>query len=931
MKKQLIVTTIAAGSLLGSVTTVGAQEQATNVTKPTSDSPITTEVKSVETTTVAKPVTNEEVPAAKTESVKPVSQQDVDAAKEASDKSNQDVAKQKAVVSEKQNQLQDAEKTATDLKTQAKEVESVTPEKVAEAKDDADAKAKTVTSAVESVQSAEKSVSATSEKVANQAKVVKGAEETATAATDKVENAQKKVDGLSSSTDITKLEGDVYGLSNQVDVDTKAVETAQEKLDDGKKALTNKEEALKEAQQKVDAAEEVLNQAKTAHEEADALQSSKEEDLNKAKSALEVAKQGVTVTTSESETFYNIPKATYAPALSQGYLDAIKALADGSGTSEAVDSAVYEVPYTDPNTGESADSLSDFNSTGSRTEKGQSIPYGAEDTDDTEIADFQHLTKDQQIKLSIYAASIINELRAKVGTKPVTVGDTSLQLAEAFNNNANGYTTGTGGEYNPLNTQDLKLNDKLNMAKESTNTTGSALAIRTSSIPHFLDLNENLTTMARIKQVLYTGIVNTLMGGESNTGSEDRFSGALSLLGLKDEDKTNLGVGLGAMVSQLNKGYEASFTLSAPQDNVTTTQKVDEEAVEKAQNEYTEAYKAYKEAEDAALLANSRYNDAKDALYFARNDLSDIKMGNIDLEELETKLAEAKDKLAKDTEALQTAKEVLAIAKSNATDVATALKQAKEELKTAKSEKATADETLATAKSELEVLTKENTMADLALTKANKELDFARTESQEATKKFNLLNSALTNREAVLKDLGTKLSLVESRIATIRAELETAKEELTRLEGISKAKEEDYLKVKSLKDAQDKAEAEAKRLKELQEAEAKRLQDLKDKEAQIKANGGVVTPVFDASGKVVDYTDGRVQETKKLTVNTTTKFTQSESSKTATKFTDSEGSKTANAQLPETGTTSSTWVSALGIALASVGFVGFGLKRKEEN
>lgn len=942
MKKQLIVTTIAAGSLLGSVTTVGAQEQATNVTKPTSDAPITTEVKSVETTTVAKPVTKEEVPAAKTESVKPVSQQDVDAAKEASDKSNQDVAKQKAVVSEKQNQLQDAEKTATDLKTQAKEVESVTPEKVVEAKDDADAKAKTVTSAVESVQSAEKSVSATSEKVTNQAKVVKDAEETATAAADKVENAQKKVDGLSSSTDITKLEGDVYGLSNQVDVDTKAVETAQEKLDDGKKALTNKEEALKEAQQKVDAAEEVLNQAKTVHEEADALQNSKEEDLNKAKSALEVAKQGVTVTTSESETFYNIPKATYAPALSQGYLDTVKALADGSGTSEAVDSAVYEVPYTDPNTGESADSLSDFNSTGSRTEKGQSIPYGAEDTDDTEIVDFQHLTKDQQVKLSIYAASIINELRAKVGTKPVTVGDTSLQLAEAFNNNANGYTTGTGGEYNPLNTQDLKLNDKLNMAKESTNTTGSALAIRTSSIPHFLDLNENLTTMARIKQVLYTGIVNTLMGGESNTGSEDRFSGALSLLGLKDEDKTNLGVGLGAMVSQLNKGYEASFTLSAPQDNVTTTQKVDEEAVEKAQNEYTEAYKAYKEAEDAALLANSRYNAAKDALYFARNDLSDIKMGNIDLEELETKLAEAKDRLAKDSEALQTAKEVLAIAKSNATDVATALKQAKEELKTAKSEKATADETLATAKSELEVLTNEHTMADLALTKANKELDFARTESQEATKKFNLLNSALTNREAVLKDLGTKLSLVESRIATIRAELETAKEELTRLEGISKAKEEDYLKVKSLKDAQDKAEAEAKRLKELQEAEAKRLkeleeaeakrlQDLKDKEAQIKADGGVVTPVFDASGKVVDYTDGRVQETKQLSVNTGTKFTQSTGSKATTKFTQVDGSKTTDTKLPETGTKETAWVSALGVALASVGFVGFGLKRKEEN
>ena len=836
------------------------------------------------------------------------SQADVDKAKAESDKANQDVAKQKEVVASTGAKIANAEKTIADTTKKVEEANSVTPEKVAEAKSDADAKAKAVTSAVESVQSAEKSVSETSEKIADQTKVVKSAEETATAAANKVVDAQKKVDSLSSLTDTTKLEKDVYILSAKVDVDERGVKTAQEKLDDGKKALTNKEEALKEAQQKVDAAEEVLNQAKTVHEEADALQNSKEEDLNKAKSALEVAKQGVTVTTSESETFYNIPKATYAPALSQGYLDAVKALADGSGTSEAVDSAVYEVPYTDPNTGESADSLSDFNSTGSRTEKGQSIPYGAEDTDDTEIADFQHLTKDQQIKLSIYAASIINELRAKVGTKPVTVGDTSLQLAEAFNNNANGYTTGTGGEYNPLNTQDLKLNDKLNMAKESTNTTGSALAIRTSSIPHFLDLNENLTTMARIKQVLYTGIVNTLMGGESNTGSEDRFSGALSLLGLKDEDKTNLGVGLGAMVSQLNKGYEASFTLSAPQDNVTTTQKVDEEAVEKAQNEYTEAYKAYKEAEDAALLANSRYNAAKDALYFARNDLSDIKMGNIDLEELETKLAEAKDKLAKDTEALQTAKEVLAIAKSNATDVATALKQAKEELKTAKSEKATADETLATAKSELEVLTKEHTMAELALTKANKELDFARTESQEATKKFNLLNSAFMNKETVLKDLNTKLIEANAKVTTIRTELETAQEELTRLKGIAEAKARILANLKQLKADHD-----------AYLAEQQRLQALKDKEDAIHKAGGQPKEVIDPSGKVVDIVDAKAQNKP---VNVATVGTKDD--KTYQALTQATNAKAEpKKQLPNTGTKESMF-GLLGLSL----LVGLGLGYK---
>ena len=856
-------------------------------------------------------------------------QADVDKAKAESDKASQDVAKQKEVVASTEANIATAKKTIADTTKKVEEAKSVTPEKVAEAKADADKKANELANVEKTVADADKSVSATAEKVADKTKVVSNAEKTATATANKVAEAQKKVDSLSTTTDTHELEKNEYTLSTKVAVDERAVEKAQKKLDEGKKAIADKEQAMKDTQKKVDSAESKLSQATTALANAKANQTAKEDAVNKAKSALEVAKQGVTVTTSESETFYNIPKATYTPALSQGYLDAIKALADGSGTTEAVDSAVYEVPYTDPNTGESADSLSDFNSTGSRTEKGQSIPYGAEDTDDTEIADFQHLTKDQQVKLSIYAASIINELRAKVGTKPLTVGDSSLKLAEAFNNYSNAYISANSGEYSEHN---VKSNDeKFELAKEESGVANS-LGIRSKMIPDFLGLDKKVTTMAHVKQIMYQGIVNALMGVNETTSGTDSYAAALSLLGLRDTDKTNIGVGIGYLGSYTTKGYEATITLSAPQDTVTETQKVDEEAVEKAQNEYTEAYKAYKEAEDAALLANSRYNDAKDALYFARNDLSDIKMGNIDLEELETKLAEAKDKLAKDTEALQTAKEVLAIAKSNATDVATALKQAKEELKTAKSEKATADETLATAKSELEVLTKEHTMADLALTKANKELDFARTESQEATKKFNLLNSALTNREAVLKDLGTKLSLVESRIATIRAELETAKEELTRLEGISKAKEEDYLKVKSLKDAQDKAEAEtkrlkelqeaeAKRLKELQEAEAKRLQALKEKEAQIKADGGVVTPVFDASGKVVDVVDAKAKD-KAVVATVGTKDDKTYQAPAQATNAKVEPKK----QLPNTGT-KETMLGLLGLGLLA----GLGLGYTKKN
>ena len=837
-------------------------------------------------------------------------QQDVDTAKAESDKANQDVAKQKEVVASTETKIADTEKTIADTTKKVEEAKTVTPEKVAEAKADADKKADELASAEKAVTEASKSVTATSEQVANQTKVVSNAEKTATNAAEKVTNAQKKVDSLSSSTDITKLEGDVYGLSNQVTVDTKAVNTAQGKLDEGKKAIADKEQAMKDAQKKVDSAESKLSQATTALTNANANRTAKEDAVNKAKSALEVAKQGVTETTTTSETMYDVPKATYAPALSQGYIDAIKALADGSGTTEAVDSAVYEVPYTDPKTGESSDSLSDFNSTGSRTEKGQSIPYGAEDTDDTEIVDFQHLTKDQQVKLAIYAASVINELRAKVGTKPLTVGDTSLKLAEAFNNNANGYVSGTSGEYNPLNTKDLTLKDKLDMAKESTGVTDSALAIRTSSIPHFLDLNENLTTMARIKQVMYTGIVNTLMGGESNTGSADRFSGALSLLGLKDEDKTNLGVGVGAMVSQLNKGYEASITLSVPQSTTSTTKKVDEKAVKGAETAYLNAYKELEDAKNEVYLAKTKYNSADYELFSARNLLSDIRMNKVDITALEEALANAKSKLAEDTKALQTAKEVLAIAKSNAIDKAKTLAEAKVALKTAKEEKVSADKALETAKGELEVLTKAHDVAVLARKSAGADLARKREASKEATDTYTVLNLALTKRDEVLKALNKELTDTNSKLGVLRTELKTAKEELARLEGIAENKARILANLKQLK-----AEHDAYL------AEQQRLQALKDKEDAIRKAGGQPKEVTDANGKVVDVVDAKAQNKP---VNVATGGTKDD--KTYQAPAQATNAKVEpKKQLPNTGTKESGLLALLG---ASVGLLALAGKRK---
>ena len=820
------------------------------------------------------------------------SQSDVDKAKAESDRANQDVAKQKEVVASTETKIATAEKTIADTTKKLEEAKAVTPEKVAEAKADAEKKASELATAEKTVADANKSVSATAEKVADQTKVVSNAEKTATATANKVADAQKKVDSLSSTTDVAPLEKEIATLTNQVSADTQAVETAQTNLDNGKKAQANKDQAIKDAQTGVSQAETNLTQATTALANAKADQSNKDKAVTTAKSALDVAKQGVTETTTSSETMYNVPKATYAPALSQGYIDAIKALANGTGTADAVRKAALKTPYMDEETGVGSKSLKDFNSTGELN----GVPYGSEDTDATEIANFQHLNKDQQIRLATYVASIINELRAKFGTQPVKVSDSSLKLAEAFNNYANAFVSANSGEYSEYNTKGIK--EKYELAKKESNVDVPSLAIRSKMIPDFLGLDKKVTTMAQIKQVMYQGIVNALMGVNENTSSEERYSSALSLLGLRDADKTNLGVGIGLMGSYTTKGYETSITLSAPQSTTATTKKVDAKAVETAQKAYDNALKASNEAKSTVQSAQTAYTNAETALANARTHLSDLVGDKIDVPSLEKALSNAKDKLAQDTKALQTAKESLALAKSNATDKAKALAEAKTALETAKAEQSTANQSLETAKGELEVLTKAHDVAVLAHKSAGADLSRKREASKEASDTHTVLELALTKRNEVLKALETELTGVNSKLGVLRAELETAKDELARLEGIAEAKARIHANLKDLKDRY-----------ETEQAEKRRLEELSRKADAIRKAGGQPKEVTNADGKVIDVVDAKSQN--KVVVATV----GTKDDKTYQAPAQAEPKK----QLPNTGT-KETMLGLLGFSLlASLG------------
>ena len=886
LRTGAVISTLAI-SALGVSTSVSANETEVAVNEPATRVVAKDEV---------KPIAEEKIVP------KVPSQADVDKAKAESDKANQDVAKQKEVVASTEANIANAEKTIADTTKKVEEASSVTPERVAKAKANAEKKANELATAEKTVADADKSVSATAEKVADQTKVVSNAEKTATDTANKVADAQEKVDSLSSTTDVAPLEKEVAKLTNQVSADTRAVETAQTNLDNGKKAQSNKNQAIKDAQSGVSSAEAKLSQATTTLANAKADQSNKDKAVTTAKSALEVAKQGVIETTTSSETMYDVPKATYSPVLSDEYIKAIKALANGTGNVLDVKKAVGK-PYIDAKTGVGASSLFNYNFTGSYFYKGKDIAYGSEDTDKTEIVDFQNLSKEQATKLSLYAASIVNDLRAKVGTAPLKVSESSVELATQFNHYANPYEKATDGETSPNYMKTLA--EKFAMGKESAKFDLDALGIRKEAIPDYAG-KSNLSTMAQIKQVMYEGIVKAVFGSAGTSSSEEPYSGALSLLGFRDTDKTNLGVGVGYGYSQLGVLYETSLTLSPTKEVITTTQKVDAKAVETAQKAYDDAVKASQEAKSAVQSAQTDYTNAETALANARTHLSDLVGNKIDVPSLEKALADAKDKLAQDTKALQTAKESLALAKSNATDKAKALAEARTALETAKAEQSTADQSLETAKGELEVLTKAHDVAVLARKSAGQDLAHKREASKEASDTYEVLALALTHRDEVLKALEKELTDAKSKLGVLRAELETAKDELVRLEGIAEAKARGYENFKQLKADHD-----------AYLAEQQRLQALKDRAEEIRNAGGQPKEVTDANGKVVDVVDGKAKD-KAVVATVGTKDDKTYQAPAQATNVKAEPKK----QLPNTGEKrTNTATLAIITALSSIGLV----------
>lgn len=884
------VVSVLALSVAGGVSVVSADEA----------TPANTTAGNVEV--VAKDAKAETAPVAKTTEV---TAQQVAEAKVVANQANQALNAQADVVASAETAVTENNNTVTDLGNQITEVEKVTPEVVEQAKSD-QAKAKeTLDQAKTATTSAEGSLTDATSKEATQKGVVAKAGSTAEKTASAVADAEKKVEALSATSDTAKLEQDVKDLTAKVAEGTTSVKSAKDSLESAKLSVSNKDQAIKDQKSVVATAEGTLSNSSKAYDTAKGDLEGTQAMETSAKSALDEAKKGRVVVepvkvgevTSVSADGVSLNKGvaysnlleTNGIVVNQEYLDAIKALAKGTGSVQAVKDAIKKGDKY-------GFSLDDVSGPASSSYKSwvKNRDFTFANTDATTKLDVNNLSDSQLTDLALFYTALLNDVRFKVGTNLVTVTEQSVAEAKKvvtsiFNkvfpdykgmNNAqleaNGFWNSMSNPSNPLKVNGTTL---MNAVKSTDSEDTTIIGQKPANSVNYDNNDGRRQTMAELKAKIFANLGNQLFGfegkgylGEAYGGVDGKFSDnfelAMTVLGLKGTS-TTAGVDLGftdifnGMVDRAPKTYTVLGnaygkaisnpyqTLKNPKETVTPVYKdvertvVDDVAVAKAQTNYDKAVKSNQDAKAKVATAETAYNTAREALASAQKRLADLVGGTVDIPGLEKALADAQTKLESDQASLQTAKETLALAKASAADKSKALEVAKAELAEAKKANVTAEGVLAKEKETLEILSKAVAVAQTALTDARTKQEVAKTNFDTASAKAVDLATKLANKATVLADLNSKLADAKAKSSVLRAELETARERYETLKKDSNAKNVEYLRLATLKAEQDKVEA-----------EVQRLQALKDKADAIVASGGVVVQVVDANGDVIDIVDG---------------------------------------------------------------------------
>ena len=437
------------------------------------------------------------------------------------------------------------------------------------------------------------------------------------------------------------------------------------------------------------------------------------------------------------------------------------------------------------------------------------------------ISDLNNLSEAQITDLSLYASSLINQIRTAFGTTQTSVSKGSVMATDRV---TDGYVADNWGWESISN----RRHDSAALAC-------AGKSFNTVNIGENLNTWQGLTgpfTLNEIKEYIYEAMLDFMFNGQE-------WNHARSIAGLTSDGGetyigTDLSVVAGAFNVHVNNINENSISFDSSFD---TTKIANPYVGSQSQPSLNANLAAAKVAYETAKQANDQ----------AQSDLASKKVAS---ESATLKLKNTQSELT----ALKATASKLAAAQTNLSEKQAALKQA-----------------LAFAKNRVAALT--NASANLAKAKAERAIAFA---------KLTAAKGALSTERAKLVELSAKRDKLTSEYTTVQTAFDN------------------YMKAK---------------------ADKERQTQLAKEFANITSKGLTPVPVYDVDGKVIAFTtqEQAAQTVAQVPVN----YGQTKAEKQApVQEADS---------LPETGESTASGFSLVGLFMTLLAFLGFVDRRTRRN
>lgn len=640
------------------------------------------------------------------------------------------------------------------------------------------------------VETAREQANAASQAVSHQESVVANHEETINQAKANLAIADANLQKAQTATDEASLEAIAVAQGQVTSAEHAAEKKAQEELAVAQAAYKEKATAISSKEGQLIADQNAANQAKAAYETAQTVANEKAVAF----AAAEAAKKKA-----ESSTTNIRQKFT----VSSEYISALKIYESKTSTAEEK----YQAEQT----------LKDVNKRDRENNKYQDNEADKNIT----ISDLNKLSEAQITDLSLYASSLINQIRSAFGTTETSVSKGSVIATDRV---TDGYVADNWGWESISNRRHDSV--ALDRAGKSFNTV---------SIGENLNTWQGLTgpfTLNEIKEYIYEAMLDFMFNGQE-------WNHARSIVGLTSDGGetyigTDLSVVAGAFNVHVNNINENSISFDSSFDTT------------KIANPYVGSQS--QPSSNTNLAATQvAYETAKQANDQAQSDLANKKVAS---ESATLKLKKTQSELT----ALKATASKLAAAQTNLSEKQAALKQA-----------------LAFAKNRVAALT--NASANLAKAKAERAIAFA---------KLTAAKGALSTERAKLVELSAKRDKLMSEYTTVQTAFDN------------------YMKAK---------------------ADKERQTQLSKEFAKITSKGLTPVSIYDVDGKVVALTtqEQAAQTVAQVPVN----YGQTKAEKQApVQEADS---------LPETGESTASGFSLVGLFMTLLAFLGFVDRRTRRN